>query len=46
MQFTTDMLKKLFVNDNPLLRTMRNAGLGATNRIVPLKKMLARVVSQ
>jgi 2-polyprenylphenol 6-hydroxylase len=42
MQFATDMLKKLFVNDNPLLRTMRNAGLGATNRIAPLKKMLAR----
>ncbi len=42
MQLTTDALKHLFVNDNPLLRTLRNIGLGATNKIVPLKKMLAR----
>jgi ubiquinone biosynthesis UbiH/UbiF/VisC/COQ6 family hydroxylase len=42
MQLTTDTLKHLFVNDNPLLRTLRNVGLAATNQIVPLKKMLAR----
>jgi len=42
MQLTTDALKKLFNNDNPLLRNMRNLGLNATNRIAPLKKMLAR----
>lgn len=42
MQLTTDALKKLFNNDNPLLRTARNMGLSATNRIAPLKKMLAR----
>lgn len=42
MQFTTDTLKKLFGNANPVLRTVRNAGLAATNRIAPLKKMLAR----
>jgi 2-octaprenylphenol hydroxylase len=42
MQLATDALKKLFVNDNPLLRTARNLGLDATNRIAPLKKMLAR----
>ncbi|OIR16744.1 2-octaprenylphenol hydroxylase [mine drainage metagenome] len=42
MQLTTDTLKNLFVNDNPLLRALRNVGLDATNRIVPLKKMLAR----
>ena len=42
MQLTTDTLKNLFVNDNPLLRTLRNAGLAATNKIVPLKKMLIR----
>lgn len=42
MQFTTDMLKKLFVNHHPLLRTVRNMGLNTTNRLVPLKKMLAR----
>lgn len=40
MQITTDGLKKLFNNDDPLLRTLRNAGLSATNRIVPLKKLL------
>ncbi|ADE10532.1 UbiH/UbiF family hydroxylase [Sideroxydans lithotrophicus] len=42
MQLTTDTLKNLFVNDNPLLRTLRNIGLDATNKIVPLKKMLVR----
>ena len=42
MQFTTDALKRLFNNSNPLLRTARNFGLAATNRITPLKKMLAR----
>jgi len=42
MQLTTDTLKNLFVNDNPLLRTLRNFGLGATNKIAPLKKMLVR----
>lgn len=42
MLLTTDVLKKLFNNSNPLLRTVRNVGLAATNRIAPLKKMLAR----
>ena len=42
MQLTTDALKHLFVNANPLLRTLRNFGLSATNRLLPLKKMLAR----
>jgi 2-polyprenylphenol 6-hydroxylase len=42
MQLTTDTLKHLFINDNPLLRTLRNFGLGLTNKIVPLKKMLVR----
>jgi ubiquinone biosynthesis UbiH/UbiF/VisC/COQ6 family hydroxylase len=41
MQQTTDALKKLFNNDNPLLRVTRNFGLAATNRIEPLKKRLA-----
>ena len=40
MQTMTYGLKHLFNNDIPLLRAMRNFGLGATNRIVPLKKML------
>ncbi len=42
MQAVTDMLKKLFNNDNPLLRGARNFGLAATNRIAPLKKVLIR----
>ncbi len=40
MQFTTDSLKKLFNNHNPLLRAVRNLGLNATNRVAPLKKLL------
>jgi 2-polyprenylphenol 6-hydroxylase len=42
MQLTTDTLKNLFVNDNPMLRTLRNFGLGVTDRIAPLKKMLVQ----
>ncbi len=42
MQITTDILKKLFTNSNPLLRTVRNFGLAATNRFTPVKKFLAR----
>jgi ubiquinone biosynthesis UbiH/UbiF/VisC/COQ6 family hydroxylase len=42
MQLTTDALKHLFINNNPLLRSMRNLGLAFTNRFTPLKKMLAR----
>lgn len=40
MQATTYGLKHLFNNDDPVLRTLRNAGLNATNHLVPLKKML------
>jgi ubiquinone biosynthesis UbiH/UbiF/VisC/COQ6 family hydroxylase len=42
MQLTTDSLKHLFVNNNPLLRVLRNLGLSATNKLAPLKKMLVR----
>ncbi|MFA6014305.1 MAG: UbiH/UbiF family hydroxylase [Gallionellaceae bacterium] len=42
MQLTTDTLKHLFINDNPVLRTLRNLGLDVTNRLTPLKKMLAK----
>ncbi len=42
MQLTTDALKHLFNNHNPLLRSARNLGLAFTNRFTPLKKMLAR----
>jgi 2-polyprenylphenol 6-hydroxylase len=42
MQLTTDALKHLFVNHDPLLRIVRNLGLAFTNRFTPLKKLLAR----
>lgn len=42
MQLTTDALKHLFVNANPLLRSLRNFGLVVTNQFTPLKKILAR----
>lgn len=42
MQLTTDALKHLFINANPLLSKLRNLGLNATNRVTPLKKLLAR----
>ncbi|MFZ5523590.1 MAG: UbiH/UbiF family hydroxylase [Pseudomonadota bacterium] len=42
MQATTYGLKYLFNNNVPLLRALRNLGLGATNRLAPLKKMLIR----
>ena len=40
MQATTYSLKHLFVNDDPVLKTLRNIGLNATNRLVPVKKLL------
>ena len=40
MQAMTYGLKNLFNNANPLLRTLRNSGLAATNQITPLKKLL------
>lgn len=42
MQFTTDVLKRLFNNRNPILRSARNFGLAITNQLTPLKKILAR----
>jgi len=40
MQAATYGLKHLFNNEVPLLRAARNFGLHATNRILPLKKLL------
>jgi ubiquinone biosynthesis UbiH/UbiF/VisC/COQ6 family hydroxylase len=42
MQFTTDGLQKLFNNGNPVLRELRNRGLGLTDRLGPLKNFLTR----
>lgn len=40
MQATTYGLKRLFNNDDPTLRVLRNTGLNVTNQIEPLKKLL------
>lgn len=40
MQAATYGLKHLFNNENPLLRTVRNLGLNATEHFTPLKKLL------
>ena len=42
MRFTTDSLARLFAFDDPLVRRLRNAGLGAVNRLSPLKNALIR----
>ncbi len=42
MQMTTDGLKRLFNNDDVLLRSLRNGGLNRVNRLAPLKKILMR----
>jgi 2-polyprenyl-6-methoxyphenol hydroxylase-like FAD-dependent oxidoreductase len=42
MQFTTGGLKRLFNNPDPLLRGLRNAGLGLTNGQDWLKQALLR----
>ncbi|MDP2827725.1 MAG: UbiH/UbiF family hydroxylase [Sulfuricellaceae bacterium] len=42
MQLVTDGLQKLFNNANPLLRALRNTGLGLTNHLDALKNRLIR----
>ena len=42
MQLTTYSQKHYIINNNPLLRVLRNLGLSATNKLAPLKKMLVR----
>lgn len=42
MQFTTGGLKKLFTNSDPVLRGLRNTGLGITNSLDWLKQALMR----
>lgn len=42
MLTTTDTLKKLFCNADPMLRKVRNLGLSATNHLTPAKRLLAR----
>lgn len=42
MQATTDLLRRLFANNAPLLRSARNAGLDLTNRLPIAKNVLVR----
>lgn len=42
MLLVTDALKRLFNNNYPTLRNLRNFGLSCFNQLTPLKKMLAR----
>jgi 2-octaprenyl-6-methoxyphenol hydroxylase len=42
MGAVTDVLNRLFSNDNPALRLMRDVGLGLVDRLPALKKMFMR----
>lgn len=42
MSFTTDALARLFAIDDPLVKRVRNTGLGWVNRIGPLRNALVR----
>ncbi|MEO1424778.1 MAG: FAD-dependent monooxygenase, partial [Pseudomonadota bacterium] len=38
----TDGFNRLFSNDNPVLRHLRDVGLGAVNRVAPLRRTFMR----
>jgi 2-octaprenyl-6-methoxyphenol hydroxylase len=42
MGLATDGLARLFGNDDPLARRLRNGGMSLVNRIGPLKRALIR----
>ena len=42
MQTTTDLLRRLFANTSPVLRSARNVGLDLTNRLPIAKQVLVR----
>ncbi len=42
MLAATDGLERLFSNDNPLLRLARDVGIGAVDRLPPLKRLFIR----
>lgn len=42
MMAATDITNKLFSNDNPLLRGIRDIGLGAVNALAPLRRSFLR----
>src|SRR6185312_7940968 len=43
MLAATDSLDRLFSTDNPLVRTVRDLGIGAVHRLPPLKRVFMRV---
>ena len=42
MLAATDVLERVFGNDNPVLRLARDVGLAGVNRITPLRRAFAR----
>jgi 2-octaprenyl-6-methoxyphenol hydroxylase len=42
MGVTTDVLNRLFSNDNPAIRLVRDVGLGLVDRLPPLKRVFMR----
>lgn len=42
LALTTDLTNRLFSNDNPVLRGLRNIGMGAINAAAPLRRALQR----
>ncbi|HEY9039583.1 MAG TPA: UbiH/UbiF/VisC/COQ6 family ubiquinone biosynthesis hydroxylase [Roseovarius sp.] len=42
LAMTTDLSNRLFSNDNPLLRAVRDIGMGAINAAAPLRRALMR----
>ena len=45
MGLTTDVLNRLFSNDNPALRILRDVGLGMVDRLPHLKDWFVREAS-
>ena len=42
LALTTDLTNRLFSNDNPLLRLVRDVGMGAVNAVPSLRRGLMR----
>ena len=42
LAFSTDLFNRLFSNDNPVIRLTRDLGLGAVNRLPPLRRAFIR----
>jgi 2-octaprenyl-6-methoxyphenol hydroxylase len=42
MGVTTDILNRLFSNDNPVIRLVRDVGLGLVDRLPAMKRVFVR----